>query len=130
MSSAQRAPMEAERWKRIEALCQAALEQPPEKRAAFLAQVCTDDPQLRAEVQSLLDQQSDSFLESAPLSAVKALSAGAKLGNFEIVELLGRGGMGEVWRARDPRLKREVAIKVLPAPLARDPDRIASQRGR
>jgi Tol biopolymer transport system component len=117
--------MEAERWKRIEALCQAALEQPPEKRAAFLAHVCTDNPQLRAEVQSLLDQQSDSFLESAPLSAVKALSAGAKLGNFEIVELLGRGGMGEVWRARDPRLKREVAVKVLPAGLGSDPDRIA-----
>src|SRR5271157_1869675 len=117
--------MEAERWKRIEDLCHAALELAPEKRAAFLAQACPDDPQLRAEVESLLDQQADSFLESAPLSAVRALSAGAKLGNFEIVELLGRGGMGEVWRARDARLKRDVAIKVLPAAMARDPDRIA-----
>jgi serine/threonine protein kinase len=53
------------------------------------------------------------------------LSPGAKLGNFEIVELIGRGGMGEVYRARDSRLKREVAIKVLPAELARDPDRVA-----
>jgi Tol biopolymer transport system component len=117
--------MQAERWKQIEDLYQAALAQPPEKRAAFLAQACPDDPQLRAEVQSLLDQQADSFLESAPLSAIQALSAGAKLGNFEIVELLGRGGMGEVWRARDPRLKRDVAIKVLPVAVARDPDRIA-----
>jgi hypothetical protein len=117
--------MQAERWKQIEDLCHAALELAPEKRAAFLAQACPDDPQLRAEVQSLLDQQAGSFLESAPLSAVRALSAGAKLGNFEIVELLGRGGMGEVWRARDARLKRDVAIKVLPAALARDPDRIA-----
>ena len=117
--------MRAERWKRIEDLCQAALELAPEQRAAFLARACADDAQLRGEVQSLLDQQSDSFLESAPVSAIKALSAGAKLGNFEIVELLGRGGMGEVWRARDARLKRDVAIKVLPAPLARDPDRIA-----
>ena len=117
--------MEAERWRRIEALCQAALEQPPEKRPAFLAQACPDDPQLRGEVQALLDQQADSFLESAPVSAVRALSAGAKLGNFEIVELLGRGGMGEVWRARDARLKRDVAIKVLAAALARDPDRTA-----
>jgi len=99
--------------------------QPPGKRAAFLARACPDDPQLRVEVQSLLDQQADSFLESAPVSAIKALSAGAKLGNFEIVELLGRGGMGNVWRARDTRLKRDVAIKVLPAGLARDPDRIA-----
>jgi hypothetical protein len=64
------------------------------KRAAFLAQACPDDPQLRAEVQSLLDQQADSFLESAPVSAVRALGAGAKLDNFEIGELLGRGGMG------------------------------------
>jgi Tol biopolymer transport system component len=117
--------MQAERWKQIEDLYQAALAEAPEKRAAFLAQACPDDPQLLSEVQSLLDQQADSFLESAPLSAVRVLSAGAKLGNFEIVELLGRGGMGEVWRARDTRLKRDVAIKVLPAGLARDPDRIA-----
>jgi serine/threonine protein kinase len=117
--------VEAERWKQIEALCQAALEQPPEKRAAFLERACPNDAELRAEVQALLDQQADSFLESAPISAIKALGAGAKLGNFEIVELLGRGGMGEVWRARDARLKRDVAIKVLPAATARDPDRIA-----
>ena len=56
---------------------------------------------------------------------IKTLSPGAKLSNFEIVELIGRGGMGEVYRARDTRLKRDVAIKVLPAGLARDPDRIA-----
>jgi Tol biopolymer transport system component len=117
--------MRAERWRQIEELYQAALAQPPEKRAAFLAHACPGDPQLRGEVQSLLDQQADSFLESAPVSAIPALRAGAKLGNFEIVELLGRGGMGEVWRARDARLKRDVAIKVLPAGLARDPDRIA-----
>ena len=117
--------MQAERWKRIEELYQAALAQPPEKRAAFLAQACPDDPQLRGEVQSLLAQQADSFLESASVSAIQALSAGAHLGNFGIVELLGRGGMGEVWLARDARLKRDVAIKVLPAGLARDPDRIS-----
>lgn len=70
--------MQAERWKRIEELCQAALELPPDKRAAFLAQACAGDAQLRAEVQSLLDQQSDSFLESAPVAAARALSVGAK----------------------------------------------------
>jgi hypothetical protein len=87
--------MQAERWKQIDDLYQAALAQPLEKRAAFLLQACPDDSQLRAEVESLLDQQADSFLETAPLSAIKALSAGDKLGNFEILELLGRGGMGE-----------------------------------
>jgi serine/threonine protein kinase len=117
--------MQADLWKKVEALYQAALAEPPEKRAAFLVQACPEDLQLRAEVQSLLDQHARSFLESSPLSAIKALSAGAKLGNFEIVELLGRGGMGEVWRARDARLSRDVAIKVLPVGLARDPDRIA-----
>jgi Tol biopolymer transport system component len=114
--------MQAERWKQVEQLYEKAMAMPPEKRADFLAQA---DPDLRAEVESLLAQNADSFLESAPVSAVKALTAGATLGNFEIVELIGRGGMGDVYRARDTRLKRDVAIKVLPAALARDPDRIA-----
>ena len=114
--------MQADLWKQVEELYHAALAQPPEKRAALLAEA---DPQLRAEVESLLAQKTDSFLNGAPVSAVRALGPGVKLGNFEIRGLIGRGGMGEVYRARDSRLRRDVAVKVLPAALARDPDRIA-----
>ncbi len=52
-----------------------------------------------------------------------ALAPGVRLGPYEIVSAIGKGGMGEVWRARDTKLGREVAIKVLPESLAADPDR-------
>ena len=53
------------------------------------------------------------------------LSVGDKLGHYEVLSLLGQGGMGEVYRARDTTLKRDVALKVLPAAFLRDPDRMA-----
>jgi hypothetical protein len=89
--------MQADLWKKVEALYQAALAEPPEKRAAFLVQACPEDLQLRAEVQSLLDQQAKSFLESSPLSAIKALSAGrgwaiSRLWNCSAVAAWARSG--------------------------------------
>ena len=123
--------MEPERWKQIEDLFEAARQQPADQRLGFVRQACGADVDLGREVESLLKaaEADDSFLDGAALSSIAerppTFKAGDKLGSFQILSLLGRGGMGEVWRARDPRLKRDVAIKVLPSAMARDPDRIA-----
>src|SRR5579884_3177120 len=115
--------MQAEVWKKVEELYHAALAEPPGKRTEFLARACPDHEQIRAEVHSLLERANGSFLEGAPLPTL--VRPGVKLGNFELLERIGRGGMGEVWRARDSRLKRDVAIKVLPPAFAGDPERLA-----
>jgi serine/threonine protein kinase len=117
--------MQPEVWKKVEELVRAAQALSPEKRAEFLKEACPD-AQLRGEVVSLLTQKVDSFLESSPLHS--ALPPVTKLGHFEILGMLGRGGMGEVYRGRDSKLGRDVAIKILPDEFARDPKRLARFR--
>jgi TolB-like protein/Tfp pilus assembly protein PilF len=128
--------MTPDRWKRVQEVFAAATEREPGSRAALLDEACRDDPELRTEVESLLSSlgaASSGFLESPAIDAVPALSPtnrkagspslvrGARLGPYEVLGPLGTGGMGEVYRAKDPRLDREVAIKVLPERLASDP---------
>jgi tRNA A-37 threonylcarbamoyl transferase component Bud32 len=103
--------MDPERWRKVEELFDAAMAQQPERRERFLKDACPTDPDLRRDVRALLDQQADSFLDSSPMPSM--LTPGMRLENFEILSRLGKGGMGEVYRARDMRLDRIVAIKVL-----------------
>jgi len=122
--------MSPDRYRQIKTILQAALEIDPARQAAFLESACLDDPELKAEVQSLLDHDVSSagFLEQPAVEGVEAashLQPGSRIGPYEIVEHIGAGGMGEVYRARDPRFEREVAIKLLPAAFAQDQDRLS-----
>ena len=122
--------MSPERYRQIKSIVQAALELDPARQAAFLETACRDDPELKAEVKSLLDHDGKAagFLETPPVAtgaAIARLKPGSHLGPFEIVEAISAGGMGEVYRARDPRFPREVAIKLMPAAFADDPSHLA-----
>jgi eukaryotic-like serine/threonine-protein kinase len=111
--------MSDQRWQRIEQLFHEAAELAPFERAEFLSRVCSDDSELRRQVESLLanDKSKDDVLQAAVAKAVDqlpTLSPGSRLGPYEILAPIGAGGMGEVWKARDTRLNRTVAIKVSP----------------
>ena len=124
-----------DRWRQISQLYHEALELQANQRAALLAQACAGDEALRLAVESLLAQpaSAEAYLaETAALSAAQLVSDpgtsrldGHRIGVYEVQALLGAGGMGEVYRARDTKLGRDVAIKVLPRIFTADADRLA-----
>jgi serine/threonine protein kinase len=129
---------DAGRWLRVKEIFHAALARTPQERGAFVSGACRDDTALREEVESLLDAHADAggFADTPAIAALvgeaesdrsvaAALTPGVELGPYRIVGPLDTGAMGEVYRARDTRLARDVAVKVLPATLSLDAERIA-----
>ncbi len=123
--------MTPERWQQIEQLFHAALECSPEQRAAFLDGACDGDSALREEVFKLLAsyEKAGEFIEQPLMeSSLSAKSAppesivGTRVGSYEVLSLLGAGGMGEVFLARDERLDRQIALKFLPAQFSAYPN--------
>ena len=125
--------MTPERWKRVEELFHAARTRSPGERVALLAASCGDDEALRRDVESLLNEVGASGLLDTPAHAsaqigsavTPAAMSGRELGGYQLQGLLGAGGRGEVYRAHDAKLGREVAIKVLPREFTRDADRLS-----
>ena len=130
--------MTPERWQEIERLYHLAREQRPEGREAFLKEACAGDESLYREVDSLLASRSkaDDFIEAPAMEiAAKAVAenriefnarlVGQTLLHYRFIQMLGQGGMGDVFLAEDTNLKRKVAVKVLPDSFSSDPAKMA-----
>jgi Tol biopolymer transport system component len=127
--------MATERWRQVEQLCHEALARPAEERAAFVASAAAGDAGLQREVESLLAQEpraaafmsspAVAFVASAVLGQGDGSLVGRRFGSYVLGSRIGAGGMGEVYRAHDDALGREVAIKVLSPAFSGDADRRA-----
>jgi serine/threonine-protein kinase len=124
--------MTPERWRQVDRVLQEALELAPAERAAFLDEACGGDEELRQEVESLISfqERAERFIETPPGEmaadwlAVKESREGQMIGNYHLIRQIGRGGMGEVYLARDTRLERQVALKLLPPRFTEDAHRL------
>ncbi|MGB8236196.1 MAG: serine/threonine-protein kinase, partial [Pseudolabrys sp.] len=122
--------MKPERWKQVSDLFQSAIERAPEERAAFLDESCYGDEGMRGEVESLLTshERAENFIEVPAFEVAPELAitdsagslVGKLIGHYRIESLIGVGGMGEVYLARDERLGRKAALKFLPDSLTTD----------
>ena len=112
--------MDQTRWNRIEEILQAALDVDTGERAAFVRTACGSDVELHRDVTALLASGSDVLLLDPP----EQLASGREISHYRIEERIGAGGMGEVYRAHDERLRRTVALKTLPAEFMSDPRRL------
>src|SRR5438046_7327124 len=122
--------IEAARWEKVIDLFQSARERPPEERPAFLDETCHDDEGMRHEVESLLTshERAENFIEVPAFEVALELATtdsagplvGKLIGHYRIESLIGIGGMGEVYLARDEGLGRKAALKLHPDSLTTD----------
>ena len=123
--------MTPERWRQVEDVYNAVMARPAGERAGVVADLCASDEELRHEVESLLAhaREASAFLETPAFAAASVAGEGPligrRFGSYLVRSLLGAGGMGEVYRAHDEQLGREVAIKILPRLFSTDPERLA-----
>jgi eukaryotic-like serine/threonine-protein kinase len=126
--------MDAEKLKRTEEIYHTAMEMLPDERQSFLDKACADDEDLRREVESLLavNRTSNNIFDTPPESLAAEMFSnkekpanlsGKEISHYKLIRLLGAGGMGEVYLAEDTKLRRKIALKLLPPQFETDPER-------